>query len=670
MSHARRFGAAFLALCTFLTIAVLTPQSQASAQQAPDFNCTVTIREGDAVLEFSGTDVGTTANLRDSSGWVATVTGSAEYRVPAEVGQSYHVVLNNFATRVACTSRSLAPAAFSCTQLAIGNDTRLTFSGDIGATANLRNSTEWVRTVTGLDRVRVPAGAEYNVVLNDAGQTVACDDVDFSCSYFQVGDTATFSFEGAILGELASVSLRDATSHVATVTGLESIQVSASDGFFVWIRDLRGSVDCTEVEAPIQQFRPVTAYDCSVSQSGSDAVISFDGLRARTENLLQDGQWIQTINVRAGQVTVPGGADSSYTVRLRGEGYGGPEGFGTATCRVDDSCQTSPILVLCGDGVLLGSTGDFRTPEGQPIAKVDSFRQAEAAIGRQYDIFHDFLGAGQWSQIADNGFPYNDSVGGLLDEGRILFLNWKNPGGEDAWAGIAAGSQDGVIDATAAELAAFGEPMFLTFHHEPEDNIRGPQANPNPMARQQQLVNDYAAAFRHIHDRFDAAGADNVIFVWDVTGFLPNFQWMYESGLYPGDDVIDWVAWNPYNWNDCTGAAWRTADVVFGNMYDWANSGHPNGPGADVPFMIGEFSSTENNLTGANAQSKGDWFRSIPDILAEDFDRIKAIVLFDTEGARGDGTFQFCEWGIDSTPEALAGWIDLASDPRLNRWFD
>ena len=128
MLFARRMGGAFLALCTFFTIAALAPQPQASAQAAPDFACTVTIRDGDAVLAFSGADVGTPANLRNASSWIATVTGSTEHRVPAEVGQSYTVVLNSFGVRVGCTSPSQTPVSFSCIQLAIRDHTRLAFS--------------------------------------------------------------------------------------------------------------------------------------------------------------------------------------------------------------------------------------------------------------------------------------------------------------------------------------------------------------------------------------------------------------------------------------------------------------------------------------------------------------------------------------------------------------
>ena len=261
-----------------------------------------------------------------------------------------------------------------------------------------------------------------------------------------------------------------------------------------------------------------------------------------------------------------------------------------------------------------------------------------------------------------------DRTTGLAEEGRVLFMNWKNPSGPNEWASIARGVEDDVIDATAAHIAAFGEPMFLTFYHEPEDNIRS--AAPDSPARQAELVQDYADAWRHIHDRFEAAGADNAIFVWDVTGFLNNWEWMYEGGLYPGDDIIDWVAWNQYNWYGChTNARWQEPVETFGIFYDWLDEGGPNRPSLDKPLMLGEFSTQENDGNSGSSQTKGDWYRAIPDTIADELPRLKALVLFDTEGRRPSGDVQFCEWSMHSSPDALAGWTEATSDPRWNRWF-
>ena len=96
--------------------------------------------------------------------------------------------------------------------------------------------------------------------------------------------------------------------------------------------------------------------------------------------------------------------------------------------------------------------------------------------------------------------------------------------------------------------------------------------------------------------------------------------------------------------------------------------GGPDRPSLDKPLMIGEFSTEENDAFSGSSQTKGDWYREIPGLLATEFPRLKALVMFDTEQFRPDGTVQFCEWSIHSSPDALAGWISVASDPQFNQW--
>jgi len=93
----------------------------------------------------------------------------------------------------------------------------------------------------------------------------------------------------------------------------------------------------------------------------------------------------------------------------------------------------------------------------------------------------------------------------------------------------------------------FGQPMIVTFHHEPE-------AGPNTAYGNNE---DFKAAFRKFVEVFRAEGATNVSFAWTMT------HWAFEVGdsrpsdrrraaiWYPGDDVVDFIAGDPYNWNNC-----------------------------------------------------------------------------------------------------------------------
>ncbi|MCC6793300.1 MAG: beta-mannanase, partial [Thermomicrobiales bacterium] len=78
-----------------------------------------------------------------------------------------------------------------------------------------------------------------------------------------------------------------------------------------------------------------------------------------------------------------------------------------------------------------------------------------------------------------------------------------------ALARIAAGAFDPYIDTWASGLAAYGDPVLLRVGREMNGDWYPWAASVNG--------NDamtFIAAWRHLHDRFDAAGARNVRWVW------------------------------------------------------------------------------------------------------------------------------------------------------------
>ena len=120
--------------------------------------------------------------------------------------------------------------------------------------------------------------------------------------------------------------------------------------------------------------------------------------------------------------------------------------------------------------------------------------------------------------------------------------NWKPELG-NTWAQVAAGvpAVDQEIDNEAAYLkTVYTKPFFLSVHHEPENEIIATPGSGYTAA-------DYAAMYRHVVLRLKADGVTNAIFVMDYMGY---FKWGLQSwfnDLYPGDDVVDWIAYDPYS---------------------------------------------------------------------------------------------------------------------------
>jgi hypothetical protein len=141
----------------------------------------------------------------------------------------------------------------------------------------------------------------------------------------------------------------------------------------------------------------------------------------------------------------------------------------------------------------------------------------------------------------------------VMNRGMLPMLAWepwnfRSESKQDASRGdqpeyklsrIVDGSFDGYLQSWARGVKDLGYPVAIRFAHE----MNGywypwcESANGNRKG-------DYVAAWRHVHDLFEKAGARNVIWVWSPNvaydGSTPLQQ------LYPGDDYVDWVGLSGY----------------------------------------------------------------------------------------------------------------------------
>src|ERR671913_448400 len=294
--------------------------------------------------------------------------------------------------------------------------------------------------------------------------------------------------------------------------------------------------------------------------------------------------------------------------------------------------STTPPTSSPGSGGSPGPAGFTKAmaPNSGALWGTSKFdRSWEAQMGRRFDIVHFYH---QWSQ----NFPTAEERA-LAAEGRLLLINWKSPG---SWPAVANGSQDAQITTTANRLKAFGDKLFLAFHHEPENDI-GAAGQPA----------DYARAFRRVVDVFNRVGADNVIFVWNMMGFVGGHGDIYPT-LYPGDQYVDWIAYDPYNWYGCkAGHKVRTFAEITKPFYDWTAA---NAPGK--PLMLAEYGLREQP---AGSPSKAAWLRDSLVQLKTTRTRIKALVYFNN--------LHKCDWRLTSSSTSVAAYREIGRDPALNR---
>lgn len=103
---------------------------------------------------------------------------------------------------------------------------------------------------------------------------------------------------------------------------------------------------------------------------------------------------------------------------------------------------------------------------------------------------------------------------------------------------IAGGAHDAYIRSWAQGLAAYGKEVRLRFAQEMNGNWYpwSARAYGNRPA-------DYVAAWRHVHDLFRAAGAQNVVWVWSPVAIPTSI----DAGEYPGDRYVDMVGLSLFN---------------------------------------------------------------------------------------------------------------------------
>jgi hypothetical protein len=239
-----------------------------------------------------------------------------------------------------------------------------------------------------------------------------------------------------------------------------------------------------------------------------------------------------------------------------------------------------------------------------------ALERSEAAVGR----FQELTGASPTVEnfyIAFPGLPKDLSPAErMLDAGITPMLTWEpwRPGrGTDqpafALERITSGAYDDEITAAAQSLAAWGRPLYLRFAHEMNGNWY-------PWAESQNgnEPGSYVDAYRHVHDLFTAAGATNVRWVWSVNIIVPNSPSL--ASLYPGDDYVDVVGVDGYNFGEEPSNTWRSPAEVFDATLDDLTS---VAPGKQV--LLTEVASAD---AGGD---KGEWIeeffaylRSRPDV--------------------------------------------------------
>jgi Glycosyl hydrolase family 26 len=296
------------------------------------------------------------------------------------------------------------------------------------------------------------------------------------------------------------------------------------------------------------------------------------------------------------------------------------------TTATNPTTTTSPVPIVAGAAPPVPASGAYFGARAKPLVSGETEIQAadafEQLIGRRMDIDHYFVSSA-------SALPTPEMIASS-QAGRYPLVDWDMTD----WSTIAAGGDDAAIRQSAQAVAAWGKPCFLNFDHEPEGESQNPA--------------DYVAAWRHIVTIFRESGAKNVSWVWMM--MANTFATPSEAAsYYPGDDYVDWLAADGYNWYPAkSGSSWRSFAQVFSNFKSWATT-H-----ASKPVMVAETGAQEDPT---DPNRKAQW---LIDALAamKQWPQAHAWVYWNSN--------RIYPWMADTSPASLNAFKEIGSDPYFN----
>jgi hypothetical protein len=286
-----------------------------------------------------------------------------------------------------------------------------------------------------------------------------------------------------------------------------------------------------------------------------------------------------------------------------------------------------------------------------------------AYLGRKLDIYH--IHYGMWSPftcfVTSGATDYQPVVSGkenwAVNNGMIPLVSWTPDYYVDQ---IIAGQADACLISFAQRYAAWGKRFMLRMYWEFNGTWEKWSKNSNgtlATAAQQQ------AMWRHTVDVMRGAGMTNASWVWspDEGGYGKSFD--IAPASYPGDNYVDWIASDAYNWNQP--GAWCGTWCSFSDIFHHGQTG-TSATGWEVfsrgrkPYMVAETGTMEDPTMPGH---KGQWFTAARDAIKSGFPDLYAIVYTDVDYSSIVGQ---PDWALNTSTTSMDGYKAFANDPYFN----
>jgi beta-mannanase len=294
-------------------------------------------------------------------------------------------------------------------------------------------------------------------------------------------------------------------------------------------------------------------------------------------------------------------------------------------------CLSQPVQTPFSNGCYIGL---FREGAPQNMAFIKSFEKT-------FDTKPSMI---MWYEDYSSDFPA-DGCEKVYGYGAVPHIVWEpwiwGEADKIKLDNIINGDWDGYIEKWARDAGAFKKPVFLRWGH--EFNI---EKYPWGIVNNNRSPEKYIKAYRHVHDIFNKVGAKNIKWIWCFNNYPnPDMPWNSWDRAYPGDEYVDWIGIDGYNWGTTQSwSGWQSFKEMLSDLVREVSKKYP-----DKPIMIAEFGSTED---GGN---KANWVKEIPSTLRVNMPQVKAIVLFDIK--------KETDWRTTSSKNAEEAYKSIFKDP-------
>lgn len=272
------------------------------------------------------------------------------------------------------------------------------------------------------------------------------------------------------------------------------------------------------------------------------------------------------------------------------------------------------VLLLVATVMTAASNGSppiFGVTYGNQGWDLQRVRALESWQGRSHEVLVLFTNWDRRREVQENLFVRQ--LPAIWQHGSVPLITWEPYTGDntpsDIVSRIANGEHDKYVADWGTRLREFlaGQDRRLGTEDDRRVYLRvGHEMNGNWYPWGQRSPERFIAMWKRVHAIFAdlGLGPSHLQWMWCVTN--ADHGPVAAEAYYPGDDWVDWVSVDGYNWGSSSRTSrWQTPDEVLGPMITRLRSLTAK------PLALAEVASTSLTARGDDAAAKGEWITAL-----------------------------------------------------------